>query len=96
MSGYMSDAKGLVGRRVHADALADSIETGGLLARDKRKKRGPRRAEGIKTRLGTGGRGDCLFRPIFAAAPDDPEKGGLSAFPEIHDPCQGSGTTREL
>jgi uncharacterized membrane-anchored protein len=40
MSGYMSDAKGLVGRRVHADALADSIESGGAEARDKRKKKG--------------------------------------------------------
>ena len=44
----MSDAKGLVGRRVHADALADSIESGGVEASDKKKKRGPRRAEGIK------------------------------------------------
>jgi hypothetical protein len=73
----MSDAKGLVGRHVHADALDDSIETAGSLARDKRKKRGPRRAEGIKTRPGTGGRGDCLFVLSSAALPDDPEKGGL-------------------
>src|SRR6185503_3841682 len=27
----------------------------------RKKKRGPRRAEGIKTRLGTGGRGDCRY-----------------------------------
>lgn len=36
----MSDEKGLVSRRVHADALADSIESDGLEARDKEKKGG--------------------------------------------------------
>jgi hypothetical protein len=45
MSGYMSDAKGLVGRHAHADALADSIESGGVEARDKGDKEKKRGAE---------------------------------------------------